>query len=732
MTYQDTQQLLSDAKFYEAYARFNDKEGRYETWEEAVDRVMSMHRTYYKGKKIGAELEKATRAYKDKLANGAQRALQFGGDQILKHQLKMYNCLSSYADRPDFFGEFFYALLCGCGVGASVQKHHVAKLPKIIQRTKAPKAHVVDDSIEGWAEAVDVLLSSYFENGGKHSEYRGHRIYFDLTQIRPKGSMISGGFKAPGPDGLRLSLDRIEHILQGIVLDQKKASLRPIQVYDILMHISDAVLSGGVRRSACIILFSPDDEEMMNAKTGNWFAENRQRARSNNSVVLVRDEMTKEELDRIITRIKEFGEPGFLFVNSREHCTNPCVEIGMFPQLDGVSGFQACNLTEINGGMCTTPEKFFEACEAAAILGTLQAGYTDLKFMSQTSRKIFEREALLGVSVTGWMMNPQVLFDEDVLQKGAKIVLETNKRVAKLIGINPAARATCVKPSGTSSILLMTPAGIHPDHAPVYIRNVQMNKDTEVAQLIKETNPYMVEESVWSSGKTDYMVSFPIITKEGSKYKDEIYGIRHLDIIKKVQQNWVEYGTDLDLCVDKTVRHNVSNTVVIEEWDGIAEYLFENRYVFSGVAFIGSTGDRAYNQAPNTKIKSMYEMVSEHGMGVIFASGLIVDALKVFDTLWAACTAVPYYLDAADFSAMESDWCRRYVKFAENYFDGDLSKVDLCLKDVYLRHKWEKIQQNLKPIDWSSLTQKRFIDVDTLAAAACMGVTENGEAACFV
>jgi ribonucleoside-triphosphate reductase len=729
---QDTQQLLSDAKFYEAYARFDDDKGRYETWEEAVDRVMAMHRTYYKGKKIGPELEKAARAYRAKLALGAQRALQFGGEQILKHQLKMYNCLSSYADRPEFFGEFFYALLCGCGVGASVQKHHVARLPKIIARTKAPKAHVVEDSIEGWATAVNVLMSSYFEDGGVHPEYKGHRIYFDLTQIRPKGAKISGGFKAPGPDGLRLTLDRIEHILQGIVLIQKKAALKPIQVYDSLMHISDAVLSGGVRRAACIILFSPDDDEMMNAKTGNWFHENPQRARSNNSVVLVRDEVTLEQLNGIVTRIKEFGEPGFLFVNSREHCTNPCVEIGMFPQIDGESGFQACNLTEINGGQCETPEKFYEACEAGAILGTLQAGYTDIKFMSETSRKIFEREALLGVSATGWMLNPNVMFNEDVLQKGAQIVLETNKRVAKLIGINPAARATCVKPSGTSSIILMTPAGIHPEHSPAYIRNVQMNKDTEVAQLIKETNPYMVEESVWSASKSDYMVSFPIITKESSMYKDEVYGIKHLELIKKVQQNWVEYGTDLDLCVDKTVRHNVSNTVVIEEWDGIVEYLFENRYVFSGVSFLSATGDRVYNQAPNTKIKSMYEMVSEHGMGILFASGLIVDALKVFDNLWVACRAVNAYVNGADFDAMQGDWCRRYVKFAENYFDNDLSKVDTCLKDVYLRHKWEKIQQNLQPIDWSSLTEKRFIDVDTLAAAACMGVTETGESACFI
>ena len=229
--YKETKKLLSDAKFYEGYARFVEGESRYETWSEAVNRVMHMHTGFYADKmssKLMALMDEAATAYKQKLVLGAQRALQFGGDQLIRHQMKMYNCTSSYADRPEFFGEVFYILLCGAGAGFSVQKHHIDKLPKIAPRTKQPKTHVVEDSIEGWATALDVLMSSYFENGGKYSEYAGRKIYFDLSQIRPKGAKISGGFKAPGPEPLRRSLDRIEYILTGLTIQDKTVSLRPI------------------------------------------------------------------------------------------------------------------------------------------------------------------------------------------------------------------------------------------------------------------------------------------------------------------------------------------------------------------------------------------------------------------------------------------------------------------------------------------------------------------------
>ena len=603
----DTRALMGEAKFYEGYSRWSEEYGRYETWEESVARVMNMHRQFYKDKindELSLLIDEAEALYKLKYVLGAQRALQFGGDQILKHQMRMYNCTSSYADRPAFFGEIFYILLCGAGAGFSVQRHHVARLPNVAQRKGQAKIHEVEDSIEGWATALDVLMSSFFVGGGKHPEYEGRRVYFDLSKVRPKGAMISGGFKAPGPEPLRKALDRIEHLIQGAVLSGR-AGLKPIEVYDICMHAADAVLAGGVRRSATICLFSPDDQEMISAKTGNWYEENPQRGRSNNSAVIVRGEADRDQFKNIMKSIRQFGEPGFVFVESTEHTFNPCVEIGKYPVWidpetnEKISGWQGCNLSEGNGAKCTTKEEFLKVCRAGAILGTLQAGYTDFKFLDSISKKIFDREALIGVSLTGWMNNPEILFNEETLREGAELVKRVNRQVARLIGINPAARTTCVKPSGNASVLLGTSSGIHGDHSPRYIRNVQMNKDTEVARLFAETNPYMVEESVWSTNGTDYVVSFPVIAPKGSLFKRELYGVNLLDKVKLVQNSWIEAGTDESLCVDPTVRHNVSNTVQVanNQWDEVEEYLFTNRESFAGISFISATGDKDFNQA---------------------------------------------------------------------------------------------------------------------------------------
>lgn len=725
----DTRAFLSETKFYDGYSRFKDEENNYETWDEAVDRVLSMHENTYSNKlnKLQSYIEEARVAYKEKRVLGAQRALQFGGDQLMKHQMRMYNCTSSYADRPEFFGEYFYILLCGAGAGFSVQNHHVAKLPKIQQRTKQAKGYIVEDSIEGWASALDVLMSSYFVGGGKHPDYEGRRVFFDLSQIRPKGAKISGGFKAPGPEGLRRTLDKIEHMLQGLVMDAKEPiDMRPITVYDVCMHSADAVLSGGVRRSATICLFSPEDDEMMTAKTGNWFMDNPQRGRSNNSAVIVRDEATPETFAKIMESVKSFGEPGFYFTTSKEHTTNPCVEIGMFPQYKGKSGWQGCNLTEINGGMCTSEEHFLQACRAAAILGTMQAGYTDFKFISDTSKKIFDREALLGVSITGWMNNPNVLFDEKVLKKGANIVKKINKEVASIIGINPAARTTCVKPSGNASVLLQTASGIHAEHSPMYIRNIQMNKESEITQAITKSNPFMVEESVWSAGGTDVVVSFPIVPNKGSLFKDNLYGVKHLELVKKAQKYWVVAGTNEDLCADKGIHHNVSNTIIVDDWDEVEKYVYKNRYSFSGISFLSPTGDKDYNQAPNTQVIDAEQMVAKYDQGAIFASGMVVDALKVYDNLWTACSTAmgmgeDISIESSENSA-KKDWVRRFERFAENYLDGDMKKTEYCLKDAYLLHKWQKIQSNLKQVEWETdLTEKVYTDVDTLAAAACAG-----------
>lgn len=310
-------QLMADAKFYEAYSRYLDNLGRYETWDEAVERVMSMHKNHLENtlkipedklKSVMPLLDEVQEAYKNKLILGAQRALQFGGEQLLKHQARMYNCAASYCDRPEFFGEAFYLMLCGTGVGFSVQKHHVSKLPSIARRTKMPKEFVIPDSIEGWAMSADILLSSFFVGGGKHPEYEGRKVLFNFDKIRPKGAYISGGFKAPSAEPLRKALTLIEELIKSEI-EKGETKLRPIVAYDIVMYIADAVISGGVRRSACICIFSKDDDDMLKAKTGDWFVTNPQRGRSNNSALLLRNEVTKEELDAIMQSVKEVGEP---------------------------------------------------------------------------------------------------------------------------------------------------------------------------------------------------------------------------------------------------------------------------------------------------------------------------------------------------------------------------------------------------------------------------------------
>lgn len=731
MLQKNTKQLAADAKFFESYSRYDDEMNRYETWEESVERVMQMHMKKY-ADKMTPELLKlinyTKEKYNQKLVLGAQRALQFGGDQLLKHEFKMYNCTSGHLDRIDFFGEYMYLLLCGSGVGFSVQTQHIEKLPVLIKRNNKVIQFVIPDSIEGWAESIDILFNS-FTTGGKFPQYSGKKVYFDFSKIRSKGSLISGGFKAPGAEPLRRCLAVCEETLTRISYGD--GVIKPIDAYDLAMHIADAVISGGVRRAATIALFSPTDTEMLMAKTGNWFMDNPQRARSNNSVILQRDETSLESLQDMTKFIKQFGEPGFILTDNKEFTYNPCVEIGMLPVTeDGESGFQACNLTEINGSMCDNKEKFFEACKAAAIIGTLQAGYTNFKYVSDATRKIIEREALIGVSVTGWMNNPDVLFDKDVMRKGATIVKKWNAVVADMLNINHAARTTCVKPAGNTSVLLQTANGIHGEHSPRYFRHIQMDKTNEVAKAISSTFPSMIENSVWSTSNATYCVAFPFVANKNSVFKNNLIGVKQLEYVKLVQQNWVEYGTNLELCTDARLRHNVSNTITVDDWDSVIEYVFENKKWFAGVSFIAMTGDKDYAQAPNASVLDENEIVNKYGAPALFASGLICQGLDTFNNdLWLAlATAMGNGLsidNEAHENVSKQNFVKRLLKYSDRHFDGNLTECVNCLKDVYYLHKWQKIQQNIDvdSMEWTSmLTTRKLTDIDTMGAVACNGV----------
>lgn len=715
-------QLMADAKFYESYARYNSDLSRYETWEEAVSRVMDMHRTKYADvitPELASLIQFSQDAYSDKLILGAQRALQFGGSQLLAKNAKMYNCTSSYCDRSDFFKEAFWLMLCGCGIGFSVQHQHIAKLPSIQPRTKQAKAFIVEDSIEGWADAVGALMSSFFD---EESDFAGRKLYFDTTNIRPKGSEISGGFKAPGPEPLDKALKLIEKLIKD-ELANGATRLRSIVAYDICMHIADAVISGGVRRAATICLFSHDDHDMITAKTGSWFVDNPQRGRSNNSAVLLRDSTDFEEFQAIMHSVQHSGEPGFVWTDDLDILFNPCVEVGMYGYTDdGHSGWQMCNLCEIAGARSTDLETFLAQCKAAAILGTLQAGYTDFSYLSSATKEIVDREALIGVGITGWMNQPDILFDKEHQRLGAEEVKKWNKITAELIGINQAARTTVVKPSGNASVLLQCASGIHGEHSPRYIRHVQMNKETEVAKLFKESNPYMVENSVWTD--LDYVIGFPIEPIEGSIYKSDLLGIKQLEYVKNAQENWIEHGTNKHLCVKPFLKHNVSNTITVDDWNKVTNYIYDNRHSLCGISLLSAAGDKAYPQAPFTEVLTHEQIVEKYGEVALFTSALIEAGLSAFNNnLWTACDTVLGFgetLTDEHKDLLKRDFIRRFNKFATNFS----SKEDCvnCIKDVYNLHKWWKITSTTKPINWATdLGKKEFVDIDTLGSQGCSG-----------
>ena len=411
----------------------------------------------------------------------------------------------------------------------------------------------------------------------------------------------------------------------------------------------------------------------------------------------------------------------------RKQSNNKGVEIGMLPSLNGEGGFQVCNLSEINGGMCETREDFLIAAKAGSIMGTLQAGYTNFRYLTDASRRIIENEALIGVSITGWMNNPDILFDKNNMIQGAEEVKKWNKITADLIGINQAARCTAVKPSGNASVLLNTASGIHGEHSARYFRNVQMNEQDDVLTLLKEINPKLVEKSVWSSTGTDWVVSFPVETIPGSVVKENLLGVKQLDYVKLAQQFWVEYGTNIDRCVDKNLRHNVSNTITVDDWDEVEQYIFDNRKWFAGISLLSAMGDKAYPQAPFTEVFTADEIMQKYGAASMLASGLIVDGLTAFNqNLWVACDTVNGWGEKIEEDCKEhllkKDWVRRAKNFANNYFNGDVLEMTNCLKDCYNLHKWLTIQRTMKHIDFSEeLKEKNFVDADTLASQGCSG-----------
>lgn len=1051
-----TIQALSDYIFASKYASYIPDLRRRQTAYEAKRAMMDMHRhRYAESPEVMPLIAEAEGAVQAGHVLGSQRALQYGGKPILKKHARLYNCCSSYCDRPEFFREAFWLLLCGCGVGFSVQKHHVDKLPEIYEPQSSRLSFQIPDTIEGWADALDALMVSYFIPGSPTVE-------FDYSAIRPEGAPLSSGAgKAPGPEPLRRALEHVREVMDR-ALEEKQSKLRTIDAYDIVMHASNAVLSGGVRRSATIALFSADDVDMRMAKTGDWYANNPQRARSNNSALLLRGAPNADaHYESLVTSSRQWGDPGVVWTDDLEMLTNPCqpavapvltpeglrtfadidagskiwsetgwttvtkkwctgvkpvyryrttagsfigtenhrvvqggtkievgqaesidvlagvfnggitdpvdvmdglvvgdgtvhqaggglflimgdgdqcyldseithlitqqgyggeekylrvkgtvtadevpytyqrrvpkrfmfadpnrvrgflrglysangsvvrhrvtlkttspglrddvqlmlsslgirsyfttnkpshvefqngiyecresydvnvsVDVGLFQTMigfvhpdkteslsrvvdervgmrlrpakttydiidveylgdeevfditvdnephtywtgglnvsncveiglygydrDGQSGWQFCNLTEINAAAFQKADDFRYAARMAARIGTLQAGYTTFDYLTEATRRITEEEALIGVSMTGMAEAERFCFDPGLLEECAAIVVAENRRMAAMIGINPAARTTCVKPAGTSSCLLGTSSGIHPHHAHRYFRRVIANRTENPAAFFAEHNPMAVDRSVWSENGEDLCLTFCIDVPETATVKEDLDSIEMLERVKLVKQHWVDAGKDPSLCRQPWLSHNVSNTINVadDEWEDVTNYIYTNREHFAGVALLGRRGDIDVPQTPFTKVFTRNHLHDIYGVTAIREGLQLIDAAPFDGDLWKAvdtaegCRAGFGEMDLAtklhkanghgDHIRAMYRWVTDFLEYALE-LHGDVIEAGRCLKHIHNMVLWERIVSTSKRVDYTEMVEDQDNTDHRGSAVACAG-----------
>jgi ribonucleoside-triphosphate reductase len=594
--------ILSDITVYMKYSRYIPELNRRETWEELVDRNKAMHIKTYP--QLSDEINDTYKMVYDKKVLPSMRSMQFGGKPIEISPNRIYNCAYMPIDHLDSFSECMFLLLGGTGVGYSVQKHHTEKLPHINKPYEGrTKRFLISDSIEGWADSIKILMKSYL-NG------RSSRIIFDFSDIRAKGArLVTSGGKAPGPQPLKECLLKIEGLLSSKSDGDKLSSL---EVHDIVCHIADAVLAGGIRRAALISLFSAHDNEMISCKSGDWWEKNPQRGRANNSAVLMRHKITKEFFMDVWKRIElsGSGEPGIYLNNDKDWGTNPCCEIALRP-------YQFCNLCEVNVSNIESQEDLNERVKAAAFIGTLQAGYTNFHYLREIWKETTEKDALIGVSMTGIASGKVLKLN---VTEAASIVKKENTRVAKLLSINKAARTTCVKPAGTTSLTLGTSSGIHAWHNDYYIRRIRVGKNESIYNYLATLHPELIEDDYFRPHDTA-CISIPQQAPKGSIMRTES-AFDLLERVKKVAKEWVVPGHR-----GGSNTHNVSATISLKdtEWDKAGKWMWDNRKHYNGLAVLPYNGG-SYTQAPFEDItKEQFEEMVKHLMDIDLSKIVEVD-----------------------------------------------------------------------------------------------------------
>lgn len=612
-------ETLSDIISWSKYARYLPQEKRREVPDEIVDRNRDMHLQKFSGTPIADEIPRLYEEYvRTKKVVPSMRSFQFAGEPILRDggSQRIYNCSYAPVTAPDVWREFMLLLLSGVGVGYSVQRHHVNQLPSIKPRQSREKVYTIPDSIEGWALAVDELMNSFF-NGSE-------QIRFDYSQIREKGAILhTSGGRAPGSEPLKNTLDDIERFMENIIGERGQTKLKPIEAHDTLCMVSDAVLSGGIRRSALISLFDNNDEEMLNAKSvaTKWWEHALYRARANNSAVFHRDHTTREDFDRMwdVVQNSGTGEPGVFWTSDWDAGCNPCGEIALFPSYDkngAIDGGSFCNLTEINAATVVSQEDLNSRARAAAFLGTLQTAYDDISPLLRDGwKKKIQEERLLGVSMTGIAAGRVDNLD---LREAAHEAKKENERVASLLGISPAHRVTTVKPSGTSSLWLSgsldpdtgepqyVSSGIHAYHAPYILRRIRLNKGEALYKHIVQRHSEMVEDESFDPQNTA-VITFPIKSPQGATTRDEAVDDM-LERVRRFNVEWIGSGHRQGIN-----RHNVSVTISIKdgEWETVGEWLWQNRELYGGISVLPAM-DAWYPQLPFEETnREVYEMMEK-------------------------------------------------------------------------------------------------------------------------